>query len=261
MVATTTNGDVALAAANAVQPTATSAGSDEVAKLGARLVRETAIVLAGVTAVFYLASHIYGRAYLQRMGIDKGFQGVGFGNLAMMSPLDVILAVLLTVTTYYVVIDGQRSIWTAVGIFTATTLVCFPWTEGDQKGIPYQWDDIVMASAFMLASFGWAFLRRRKQFDRRRARAKIFLACATITALFYIPGLADLDVIMTLENGQHRAWYGPSGNDQRYPVYWVGDHIVYLTNDKNGCFSHILIGPSEVAKRVCTPMMKTFLDK
>jgi hypothetical protein len=66
---------------------AESAGANESSEQYA-WIRDTAIRLAGVSAMLYLASHIYGHSYLNQFGVRGGFQNIGISNLSMLGPLD-----------------------------------------------------------------------------------------------------------------------------------------------------------------------------
>src|SRR5688572_461082 len=59
----------------------------------AALLRDSAVLLAGATALLYLTSHLYATQYLSVFGVGAGFHGVSLAHLSMVPFLNYLLLV------------------------------------------------------------------------------------------------------------------------------------------------------------------------
>jgi hypothetical protein len=73
----------------------------------AGFIRDSAIVISLVTALLYLASHVFGVQYLGIFEIGAGFQGIGLANLAMI-PFELSLGLLIFAAGVYATLTASR---------------------------------------------------------------------------------------------------------------------------------------------------------
>lgn len=90
------------------------------------LLRDSAVVLAAVTALLYLASHVYGAQYLTVFGVRSGFHGFGLVHLAMISLPEYIGLGAFTWIMYETLHARKRSRFVAGGVLLLAAIAARP---------------------------------------------------------------------------------------------------------------------------------------
>jgi hypothetical protein len=283
-------GETQQTAAPTAQATADQQPAPEQAKkLHEHFLRDSAVMIAGISGLLYLANHLYGGAYLGAVGVSLGFQGVGLSNLALMPLFSVFLLASNTLGTYRMLTHKGVLIADIISVITLLILLCLPLMTALEHGAT---EDLALglglAVAWTVALIAWMrFVRPhhvdilkefeelqphatkptedadRIKYEKARARAasvrlRIILSCAHASAVVYLTTLGRNDCLTLVASKNHKEWrvLDPTG-PARMPVYWIGDRYIYITNDGKECLVHVQIAGVEQARRNCTPVIAT----
>jgi hypothetical protein len=135
----------------------------------ASLVRDSAIVISLVTALLYLASHVFGTQYLGFFEIGAGFQGIGLANLAMI-PFELSLGLVVFAAGVYAALTASKTWMFVLGIAAmlatgSTRTICVL-----AYGVELTIDDAIPffvsgVTCIVLVSIRVLIIRRMPRFD------------------------------------------------------------------------------------------------
>lgn len=256
--------------------------------------KDSAIILGGVTALLYLTSHFYGSIYLGVFNVRSGFQGFGLGNLSMFGTPHATAIVFCFTLVVSAMLTAQRWLLVLLLILIAmvahTDLIILSYVRG---GLRWSYGYAFLPSILTILIILWwrrFFTRLEKRglelqsklknidektngprsvtTDKLRGRLNRDLSRTEFRTIIYTSLLAGAltvfnlantishsDAILTTYLGQREMLPEPPTGKARIPVYWIGDRYVYVTNDGITCEVHEVIDSTEVGAHKCSPVI------
>lgn len=262
--------------------------------------RDSAFALGAATALLYFTSAAYGETYLSVFEVSNGFHSFGLGNLAMLSVWELMGLIVFTFLLHAGCSSTKRRpvalaivMVCVVGAYTPLSVVRY---SHDVRGVDIAVLTATAVVGYGIVSrfyndYAPNITKLERVLDKYRRlgltdaqaetlplrngikatdavryltwrvwelRARTWLFCAYATMFVAVPALATWKAIEAAKQGHYVA--PDAQSPVRVPVYWVGDRVVYITQD-GSCNVNIEIAGALKARHECGTLLTAVTKK